>query len=105
MHNQCPSCRKGIIFKSLLEMNLACQNCGYIFQKGSGYFVMSWFLNYILSGFIVMPVFLILVLKNYSAWVFIGVPLLILILIQPFMIRFSRLIWIHLDYKVSASKK
>ena len=52
-----------------------------------------------------MPIFLILVLKNYSTPLFIGIPLVILIFIQPFMIRFSRLIWIHLDYKVSSAKK
>ncbi len=105
MGNICPACKKGLIFETLLKMNLLCSECGYAFQKGSGYFVMSWFLNYILSGFVVMPVFLILVLKGFSSFIFIGIPLLLLILIQPFMIRFSRLIWIQLDYKVSSAKK
>jgi len=105
MLNSCPACKKGLIFRSPLKMNFACSHCAYAFQKGSGYFVMSWFLNYILSGFVVMPLFLILVLKNFSALIFIGLPLLLLILIQPFMIRFSRLLWIHLDYKISSAKK
>ncbi len=86
-------------------MNETCSECGFLLQKGSGYFVMSWFINYILSGFIVMPVFLILIVMGFPYGVFIGIPLLILILIQPFMIRFSRLLWIHLDYQVEQSKR
>lgn len=102
--NLCPQCERGKVFSSGLAMNEKCPDCDFLLQKGSGYFVMSWFLNYILSGFIVMPVFLILVVMGYSYSVFIGIPLLILLLIQPFMIRFSRLLWIHMDYQVERSK-
>jgi len=103
--NLCPKCRSGRVFASGLEMNESCPECGYTLQRGSGYFVMSWFINYILSGFIVMPVFLALVILRFSYPVFIGLPLLLLLLLQPFMIRFSRLLWIHMDYQVEQSKK
>lgn len=103
--NVCPRCREGEVFEGLLKMHEKCEHCGYQLQKGSGYFVMSWFINYILSGFIVMPVFLALILLHYSYTVFIGVPLLLLLLLQPWMIRFSRLLWIHMDFFVEQSKK
>ena len=103
--NDCPRCGEGRVFKSYLDMNVECSHCSYLFQRESGYFVMSWFINYILSGFIVMPVFLLLIVLGFSYSVFITTPLLILVLIQPFMIRFSRLLWMNLDYKVEQSKK
>lgn len=105
LKNVCPRCREGKVFESGLTMNEKCPTCDFQLQQGSGYFVMSWFMNYILSGFIVMPVFLILILMRYSYSVFIGVPLLLLLLIQPFMIRFSRLLWMHMDYHVELSKR
>jgi len=86
-------------------MNENCPHCSYLIQKGSGYFVISWFINYILSSLVIMPVFLVLILVGTSYFLMIAVPLLILILLQPFMIRFSRLLWIHLDYNLAQSKK
>lgn len=103
--NLCPQCLSGAVFNGYLDMNEKCPECGFILQRGSGYFVMSWFINYILSGLIVMPIFLILIVMGFSFAVFMIVPLVILILMQPFMIRFSRLLWIHLDYQVEQSKK
>ncbi|MFO1519138.1 MAG: DUF983 domain-containing protein [bacterium] len=105
LENRCPQClSRGKVFSGFLKMNKSCDECGYLFDKGSGYFVGSLMFNYTLCGILLFPLFLYLVIAEYPGWMVMGLPLLLLILILPAMTRMARLLWIHIDYKISSSK-
>jgi len=105
MRNVCPRCLEGEIYRDFFNMYPRCHHCQYLFKKGSGYFVGSLVINYTLCAIFLMPIFLALVIADKSPWLVIGLPLFLLLLFQPWMVRTSRLLWIHLDYQLSNAKK
>jgi uncharacterized protein (DUF983 family) len=104
LQNLCPRCLEGEIYRDFLSMHRCCLHCQYLFKKGSGYFIGSLVINYTICAILLMPIFLALVIADKSPGIVIGVPLFLLLVLQPFMIRWSRLLWIHIDYRFQTAK-
>jgi uncharacterized protein (DUF983 family) len=99
--NHCPNCGQGSVYKTLITMNETCPECGYKFEKESGYFLGSLSITYTISFLIILPMFLILLFSNQPLWLIIGAPTLTAILLNPLIRRMARLIWIWVDYSVT----
>lgn len=100
--NTCPACLSGKIFKNLISMNSQCPHCGEIFEKESGYFVGAMIASYFLGVFLALPVLLLAIFRFELdvAWV---VTLCVgqTLLMQPFLFRYSRLLWIQIEAKLT----
>jgi uncharacterized protein (DUF983 family) len=46
---RCPRCRRGRMFKGLLQMNDPCPVCGLIFEREEGYFLGAMYVSYVLG--------------------------------------------------------
>ena len=82
-------------------MNTACPVCGLVFDRESGYFAGAMVLSYALAVPILaaMVVALILVggLDAVVALIMGNTAYLVLV---PFIFRYSRVLWLHLDWLI-----
>jgi uncharacterized protein (DUF983 family) len=100
---RCPRCRRGRVFRSLLQMYDPCPDCGLLFQREEGYFLGAMYVSYVLGCGLVVPAYFLAA----AMWPDTSSLLICLILfagyvpLMPWLYRYSRVIWIHLDYLVS----
>ena len=90
-------------------MNPACPMCGYDFEREEGYYTGAMYISYTLALGLLFAMFGIAVpfWHNYSMG---GVCMLFAILMPPFLVmvpvlfRYSRVVWLHLDYVLSVRR-
>jgi uncharacterized protein (DUF983 family) len=95
---KCPVCREGVVFRGPYSMNETCPKCSIRFERENGYFMGAMWIAYALGVFSIIPTVIVLV-QYYEAEmpVVIGIPILQLILLQPFIYVYSRMIWLYID--------
>jgi uncharacterized protein (DUF983 family) len=103
LHEICPRCRRGRIFRrslfrGWLNMNEHCPVCGLKFEREQGYFLGAMYVSFALS---ILPVCLLVLL----IWAITRWPLDRVVICTffaylpavPLVVRFSRVVWIHID--------
>lgn len=94
---RCPYCLQGPIFARFLQMHETCPVCGIKYEREEGYFMMSIFVGYILgTAAAIPPILLLLWLDASLLWHVVTVSI-VLILLSPFIFRYARGIWLHVD--------
>ncbi|MBS1962879.1 MAG: DUF983 domain-containing protein [Bdellovibrionales bacterium] len=95
---RCPVCRQGTVFRGPYSMNADCPHCGIHFERENGYFLGAMVFAYVLGVVSVIPTIILLV-RFYEAdtATTIFVPILQLILLQPLIYVYSRMIWMYVD--------
>jgi uncharacterized protein (DUF983 family) len=105
--NKCPNCRKGRVFTQkgifplgkLLEINPECPNCGQklIYERNNGGGI-----NYALTVILLFlnllwywPIFGLSYLDN-SIYYFLVTSIVVVLLLQPWLMRLSRMIYLYL---------
>ena len=95
--NRCPYCLRGKVFTGVWRMPETCPECGIIFAREDGYFMMSVFIGYVICAVAVIPAIVLMYLLQASPWWYLGSSALVLLPLTPLIFRYSRLIWLHLD--------
>lgn len=99
---RCPRCFRGPVFKGSFEMDDPCRVCGHVFQREEGYFLGAMYVSYALGcGLVSIAYFL-------GAWWWPSLPsyqlclllLAVYVPLMPAVFRYSRIIFMHLDYLV-----
>lgn len=99
----CPRCRTGSVFPNTLLgviglMNQQCPHCGLVFLRETGYFLGAMYVSYGFGVLTVLPVGVFLaVVPAWPLAVVLLVVVLQTLISMPFFLRFSRLIWLHVD--------
>lgn len=93
----CSHCLQGQVFASLWRMYETCPVCGIRFEREQGYFMMAVFVGYVLSIVMLVPLLLVLYLVDVSPYVYIVASALLLVFLSPFIFRYGRVIWLHID--------
>lgn len=98
---RCPRCLKGRVWRRFVSMNAACPECGFVFERESGYFAGAMVVSYalavpILAG-IVIGLIAIARLDVVVALIIGNTAYLVLV---PFIFRYSRVVWLHLDWLI-----
>ncbi len=105
LQNTCPHCKEGKVFKGIFSYNHICTNCNYAIEREPGYFLAANMISYSIGFFIILPTLLILLFYfDVSGTTLALIPSLELIILLPFLFRFSRLFWLYFDYKVDSTK-
>ena len=97
LHSRCPHCLQGEIFSSFMKMRETCPVCGIEYEREHGFFMMSIFIGYILGFIAAVPFLIILFLLDAPIYTYFVVSAIILFPLAPFIFRYSRIIWLHLD--------
>jgi uncharacterized protein (DUF983 family) len=87
-------------------MNDRCPVCGLQFDREQGYFLGAMIVSYLLS----IPILLLLMVVCWwlTGWPWPRLTLvawLTFILLVPTMVRFSRVLWIHLDRSIDPDRE
>jgi uncharacterized protein (DUF983 family) len=98
---RCPRCLDGRIWRGFLSMNIACPVCGLVFEREPGYFTGAMVVSYALA----VPALGAIVIGLMTLGGLAAVPALLIgdstyLVLVPFIFRYSRVLWLHLDWKV-----
>ena len=94
---RCPHCLKGSIFINFWRMHEDCPVCGIHYEREDGYFMMAVFVGYVINFAILVPMGLILYFQGASAQQFLIAVGGTALLLAPFIFRYARVIWLHID--------
>ena len=97
---RCPRCLEGKVWRSFLTMYERCPVCGLVFEREPGYFTGAMVVSYALA----VPTFGLIVIT--LLWL--GVDTLVALVggglfylfLAPFILRYSRVIWLQFDWLV-----
>lgn len=94
---RCPICLRGKTFRSFLGMHRRCPVCDIQFERESGYFLNAMFFAYVLGFLVIVPTALYLYIRGTTTLEFSLVISAELLLLWPFIFRYSRVLWMHID--------
>ena len=79
-----------------------CGTCGYRFERESGFFVGAMYISYALAIplYLAFAAILRLLLRGWSDLSILALALPIFVPCAPFLFRYSRVIWMHIDRAV-----
>jgi uncharacterized protein (DUF983 family) len=103
---RCPRCREGSIFPSSLlgligVTNPTCTVCGLRFLREAGYFLGAMYVSYGLGVLTILPVGVLLaVVLEWPLAIVIPLVILQAVICMPLFLRFSRVIWLHVDQAI-----
>ncbi len=106
--NKCPRCRRGDLYENpnpynlfkFMRMNERCPECGQLTEPETGFYFGTGYVSYALAvatsvaTFIAWWVLLGFSLEDNSVFWWLGVNGLVLVLMQPLLMRVSRSIWL-----------
>lgn len=106
---KCPRCREGDMFKypaikftKAMQMHENCPVCGLRFEVEPGFFFGAMYVSYAFSVALFTTIAIALsVLGDYPVWVYAVSIVVAVILLFPYMFRYSRVIFLHLFGGVS----
>ena len=104
---RCPRCLKGPLFRGFLTMRTECPVCGLEFGREEGYYTGAMIVSYALSVPILGAIFALLYALFAPQWTLITIWFVSLPLFVPFALiifRYSRAIWLHIDWKLDPPK-
>lgn len=115
LKEKCPNCRTGNMFinksifplNKLLKMPLRCENCAQKMEIEPGFYYGTGYVSYGLTialtvfNLIWFALFIGIDFANNSIFWFIGVDIIIVLLFQPLMMRYARVLylWMFVGYQ------
>lgn len=116
---KCPNCRKGAMFcnksifplKDMMQMPRNCAVCGQKMELEIGFYYGTGYVSYGLS--VAIAVFNIVWYallvgfswKDNSVWWYLGITVGMLILLQPLLMRYSRVLYLYMFVKYGSNSK
>jgi uncharacterized protein (DUF983 family) len=103
VRQRCPRCFRGPVFRGVLVMNDPCPACGQVFQREEGYFLGAMYVSYVLGCVVLGGGYFagVALFPDVHPWAICLALFAAYIPLMPLIYRYSRVIWLHLDYLVS----
>jgi uncharacterized protein (DUF983 family) len=99
---RCPVCGEGPMFSGWLTMNKRCSHCGLWFERDTGYFLGSIYVNYAFTTVIAASIYLVPMLWIGRPSVWLLVPVVGFCIVFPlYFFRYARCLWLSLDHYMS----
>ncbi len=94
----CPMCGRGKLFSGLIRMQKECESCGFVFERGPGYFLGSTYINYGITTLLTTWTYIVLhfVLGIDKRWLIPAIAGFCLIFPVVFF-RYARSLWLSFD--------
>jgi uncharacterized protein (DUF983 family) len=114
---KCPNCRKGSMYvnksifplKRMMDMPERCAVCGQKMEIEVGFYYGTGYVSYALSVGVAIfnAVWFALLVgfswKNNSIWWYLGITVAMLLLLQPLLMRLSRVLYLYMFVKYGSS--
>ena len=114
LYNKCPKCHKGDFFvynnpfnlKHFTKMHDQCPHCHELFNKEVGFYYGAMYVSYGLNIALGVGLFLLLVLiLKFELLTYLFTFFGVVLVLFPWIMRISRLIYINMFVKFDSSKK
>jgi len=113
LKNKCPQCHDGdffvssnpLDFKGNLKIHDKCPNCDFKYMIEPSFFYGAMYVSYALTVAIAVATFIICQLLDLNLVWTLTTIIIILILLIPFLVRISRLIYINMFVSYQGNKK
>lgn len=107
LKGKCPSCSNAKIFCGAVKMNENCPNCGFKFERETGYFLGAMHLSYVWAGAIlVLFIYLLTVFfPDVKEYKLVPIATVLLLPFVPISFRYSRIVWLYFDIYFDKLKK
>ena len=105
---RCPRCLQGHVFQGVASMHDTCPHCAYQFEREPGYFTGAMFASYTLAVPILFVIFMVLWNFFSHTWPLtfnLLVTFIVFLPLVPLIFRYSRVIWMHVDWKLDPGKQ
>ena len=106
---RCPRCMRGAVFCRFVDMEDACPQCGYRYGREEGYFTGAMYVSYTIGLVVMFGLIGIL----WPFWpshsmgglgVLVGAAAVLYLAFVPMIYRYSRVVWLHLDYVLTVRR-
>ena len=95
---RCPRCGRGKLFRGLLRMNEQCENCGFRYERGPGYFLGSAYINYAVTAVLLTLGYVVLHFGLRMSNRALLAPLVVFCVLFPLVFfRYARSLWLAMD--------
>ncbi len=115
---KCPNCRKGAMFtnksilplKEMLDMPDRCAECGQKMEIEPGFYYGTGYVSYGLSvaiaifNFVWYAVLIGFSWQDNSIWYYLGITIAMLLLLQPWLMRMARVLYLYMFVKYNSNK-
>jgi uncharacterized protein (DUF983 family) len=99
LKSRCPRCLAGAVWRSLFAMNDNCPVCGLHFEREPGYWTGAMVASYSLGVPVLVALFLaVWLLTRWDVTAVLVVADLAFVAAAPLVWRYSRVVWLHLDW-------
>jgi len=103
---RCPRCLQGRVWRGFVTMNPSCPVCGLVFERESGYFAGAMVVSYALAAPILTAMVIALItLARLDPVVALIVGNTAYLVLVPFIFRYSRVVWLHLDWLIDPGEQ
>jgi uncharacterized protein (DUF983 family) len=102
--NVCPRCFKGQVFSGMFRMHAQCPECRLVFEREQGYFLGATSFSYIFGFIAILPILLYMLWRQAPLIWTVALPGIFLCILSPALFKYSRLVWLHLDFRFSPSE-
>ena len=72
--------------------------CDLHYEREAGFFLMSIFFAYLLDGIVLIPMGIAMFRADMSVVMSVLISLVVLVIITPFSYRYSRILWLYVDW-------
>lgn len=110
---KCPNCHKGDMYKNksifplkeLMDMPERCTNCGQKFELEVGFWYGTGYVSYAICVALIAIMAVLFALtvgfswRNNSIFIFISVMVVAIILLQPIIMRYARVLYLYVFVK------
>jgi uncharacterized protein (DUF983 family) len=102
---RCPRCLEGRIWSGFLTMHARCPKCGLEFEREPGYFTGAMVVSYMLAVPVLgAMVIALMVVGGLDALPAVLVGDTVYLALVPFIFRYSRVVWLHFDWKIDPQR-
>ena len=116
---KCPACRKGSMYKNksifplkeMMDMPEHCEVCGQKMEIETGFYFGTGYVSYALSvalfafNFVWYRLFFGISIKDNSPFYYLATSIAIVLLLQPWLMRISRVIYLYFFVKYRGVEK
>ena len=98
---RCPACHKGAILHHIFGIHKNCAICNYNFHPEPGFYLGAMAVSYLLTAIFTIPPMIALKILDVDIQFLIAYPLIQFLFLGSFLMIYSRVLWLHLEYRMS----
>jgi uncharacterized protein (DUF983 family) len=98
---RCPACHQGPILRNGFGIHRRCSICDHDFFPEPGFYLGAMAVAFLLTAMLTIPPTIVLKLLDVEVAFLVTFPLIEFIFLGTFLMIYSRVLWLHLEYRTS----